>query len=456
VEGVGLEGSGARVTTVVISDHNRGRYYSPLQELIWTYGDRVDQALARTLARELLRDGFAEETFTDEEFQAGHYQRPEGGVALFPYAEADLALSARVADVAPGRFGGSTLRTYFELVLSDRAETRERAIVALYGLAALGEPVLPDVRVAAAEPGLTWRERLYAGLAAAAAGDEDTARQLERDLLEDYGQRRGPWVRLNVPGDQDDIIEATALLAVLGANVGDPMAPDAFFYTRENYTKDILVELEQISYLRAVVPRLPAGQATVEYTLDGERRRAELARGESLVLRLMPDQLAALQPSVVEGAAGINTFFLAPFDPASVTADPAVNVTRRIESVTGEPIAEGALARVTLTWSLTSQAVSGCYQVSDLVPSGMRPVMRPYAWDIQGLPGYLSDWTYPYAVEGQRISFCVYASDPYKRPIVYYARVLGKGMYTAEPAIMQSQKAPESIAITPAETVEIQ
>jgi hypothetical protein len=455
IEGVALAGSDDGITTVLISDHNRGRYYPSLQQLSWTYGDRVDQRLARAIARELLRDEFDEEPPADDDFAPSSYQTPDGGIALFPYADDDLALSARIADLAPERIGGTRLRTYFELILTDDTETRERAIVALYGLAALGEPLLVDVRAAAAQSDLTWRERLYLGLAAAAAGDEDTARQIARGLLEEYGQRRGPWVRLNVPGDQDDIIEATALLAILAARAGEPLAADAFFYTRENYTKDILVELEQISYLRAVLPRLSSEPSTVEYTLDGERKRRTLERGESVALRLTPDQLDDLRPSVIEGAAGISTFYLAPLDPASVPADPAVGLTRLIENVAGGPIVEGSLVRITLTWTLAPQAVSGCYQVSDLAPSGLRPVMRPYAWDLQGLPGYLSNVTYPYAVVGQRTSFCVYANDPYKRPVVYYARVLGKGAYTAEPAIIQSQRAPESIALTTGEIIDI-
>jgi hypothetical protein len=43
----------------------------------------------------------------------------------------------------------------------------------------------------------------------------------------------------------------------------------------------------------------------------------------------------------------------------------------------------------------------------------------------------------------------------YYLPVIYYARVISRGNYLAEPAIIQSQEAPESINITPAETIEI-
>lgn len=41
------------------------------------------------------------------------------------------------------------------------------------------------------------------------------------------------------------------------------------------------------------------------------------------------------------------------------------------------------------------------------------------------------------------------------KTIVYYARVIGTGTYTAEPVVMQSQQAQESIGITGSLEVEI-
>jgi hypothetical protein len=447
-----LEGSGDRGTTVVFSDQNRGRYYPLLQQLSWGYGDRVDQMLARNLAQELLRDQFADEGFSEPaEFLASAYQTPDGGIALFPYGGGDLLLSARMADVAADRFGRQTLTAYFQRIVDDEKETRERAIIATYGLASLGEPMLLDVRAIAGLPDLTWRERLYAGLAAGALGDEEMARRVYRGLLDEYGQRRGPWVRINPGGDEDDILEATSLLAILAAHLGDDLAPDIFGYTQDNYTRDMLVQLEQISYLRRVLPRLPAEPVRVAYRVDRKRKEAKLERGDSLTLRLTPAQLRDLQPEAIEGNAGVSTFFLAPFEASGITVDPAVSVRRRIEAVDGGTIADGKLVRVTLDWEITAQAVDGCYQVSDLLPSGLRPVTRVYRW----LPDATSA-SYPYAVQGQRVSFCVYKTPPpYYRPLVYYARVLGKGAYLAEPAIIQSQKAAESINLTPGERIEI-
>ena len=408
--------------------------------------------LARALSQELLAAYFDEESFAlPAEFDSALYQTPDGGIALFPYADDDLTLSARVAAVAPDRFGQQSLADYFRRVYEDQNETSERAIIALYGLAALGEPVLSAVQAAATGMDLEWRERLYVVLAAQELGDEDTARGLERGLLEEFGERRGPAVRLRVGVDQDDILEATSLAAILAASLGDPLAADLFEYTRSNYTKDILVELEQISYLVNALPRLSPQPVRFAYTLDGQRKEAELKGGESLALLLSTEELAALDPEPLEGQVGVATFYLVPLDPATVEKDPDVAITRLFQGPSGGPLVlgEGELVRVELDYTLGPQALNGCYQVSDLLPSGLKAVTRPYAWGITDPNAF-----YPYLIEGQRVSFCVYKSD--RQPvIIYYARVTGRGEFEAEPAIIQSQKAPESINLSASDRVVI-
>jgi hypothetical protein len=441
------QGSGDRPTRVLLSDHNRGRYYPALESLSYTYGDRLDQMLARDLAQELLLRYFEEGAAFPAVFVPTRYQTPEGGIAIFPFADNDLVLSARVAALAPDRFGRQSLTSYLRAQASDPKQTRERAIIAVYGLAALGEPVLRDVRLLSERKDLTVRERLYAGLAAAEAGDQDLARTFYRDLLAASGEARGSAVRLRVGADADDTAEATVLAAILGAQLADELAPRLFEYTTTNSTKDILVALEQISYLVEAVPRTPASPVTVAYTFGGKRERATIERGDAIALSLLPKDLAALKLEVLEGTLGVAASFLAPVDPATIRTERGLTVTRSYQA--GTTIGERDIVRVVLTFDLGSHAVDGCYQLSDLLPSGLRAVARPYSRGIED-----QSLAYPYAVEGQRVSFCV-SKGQSPRQVVYYARVIAKGTYLAEPAVLQSQRAPEAVGLTKAFSVVI-
>jgi hypothetical protein len=361
-------------------------------------------------------------------------------------------LSARMAAIAPDYFGRLALASYFTGIVDDRNETRERVIVALYGLAALSEPVLPYLERLGASPDLTWREQTYLGLAWLAAGDEERARATLRSLLEQYGEEKAPMVRLRVGTDQDDILEATSLAAIVAGGLGDPLAPALFDYTTNNYTKDVLVELEQISYLRSALPRLSGEAVRLAFNLDGERREESLERGQSLRLELMPGQLRELSPEALSGSVGVSSFFLAPFRPEEAMSDPDVKIERRFELAEPGPIYhEDSLVRIVLDWETTAQAVHGCYQVTDILPSGMAPIINVSAWDLPSIDRNLS---YPYRIDGQRVSFCAWPFDE-ARPIVYYARVTGKGEYTAEPAVIQSMRSAQSLNLTPVERITI-
>ena len=445
--GLRVEGSDTGPTRVAFSDHERGRYYATLQQLTWGYGDRLDQMLARDVAAELLETFYDDDSQRGEPFDASIFQTPEGGIALFPYAGQDLALGARAAAVAPDRFGSAGLVQVYLGVLEGQGETRERQVIALYGLAAMGEPVLVPLQSLLTEPDLTWRERLYAGLALVEVGDDTSARAVYQGLMNDFGEDTAPTYRLRVGEDQDDILEATSLAAILGAGLGDTHAPRLFDYTTQNSTTDILVELEQISYLVKALPRLSSAPVRFAYTVDGERTAVALQDGESRTVQLTPDQLADLRLEPIQGAVGVATFYTAPVDPASVEVDPDVTV-RRSYGTDPAALREGELVQVFLSAEFGAQALDGCYQLTDLLPSGLRPVTRPYSW---GLPPGVN---YPYRIDGQRVSFCM-SVDPSNQGASYWARVVSTGEYTAEPALIQSMQSAQSINFTAPDRVNI-
>jgi hypothetical protein len=186
------------------------------------------------------------------------------------------------------------------------------------------------------------------------------------------------------------------------------------------------------------------------YTLEGQRREVTLERGSTFALQVTPQQLADLDLEPLEGRVGVAASFTVPLEPADIVPDPDIGVSRRYEGAGPEGIVveEGNVVRITLDYHLESQALAGCYQISDLLPSGLRAVTRTSAWDL------LPEVSYPYRIEGQRVSFCVW-KDALYRPIVYYARVVSAGEYTAEPAIIQSMQSAESVNLSNPDRVEV-
>ena len=278
---------------------------------------------------------------------------------------------------------------------------------------------------------LTIREQLYLALGAAALGDHATALAVERALLGTYGERLGPWLRLRVGSSLDDTIEATALVALIGASVGDPAAEWAEAYVEDNRAVDDLFNLQQVGYIGRVLERTPAEAARVTYSLDGVERTAEIEAGDALSITLTPAQAAAFTARPAAGRVGVAVSWDAPVDPTALAQDPSLTLVRTVAPA--GPVRSDQLVEVTLRATFGPQAVSGCYSAVDVLPSGLAPVGE----------------------EGQRVAFCLSPGSDRTDSATYRARVVTPGTYTWEPAILQSTRASESLALTPTTRLEV-
>ena len=104
-----------------------------------------------SVAASLARDRYNTDPLGGLEFDGHDYQVDDGGLAILPYASSDLDASALAAIIGPDRFDASRLEFYLSTISGNPAETRERRIVALAGLAGLG------IRRATRDPGGSGR-----------------------------------------------------------------------------------------------------------------------------------------------------------------------------------------------------------------------------------------------------------------------------------------------------------
>ncbi len=453
---------GSGLTTYTFADAGRGRYVPLLETLAWSGGARLDQALAQTWARDLLVRQFGRDPglLPPATFDPTRYQRPGSGLALLPYASPDGTLDVKLALLAPAWFSADGLAAALDNAFgtSDAAKrTREQNSLVLAGRAALGGATLAGVRTALAQPGLTIREQLYLALAAEAVGDDPTARSIERALLAAHGEEMGPWVRLRVGTTSDDTVEATALLALVAAGLGDPVAAAAEAYVTDNPATDELFALHELAYVQRVLDRTPSAAARFAWTVDGTRQVIELEPGESRTIALTAAQRASLTLEALSGQVGVATRWDLPLEMATTRADAALGLVRTIR-----PVRQGgSLYEVTLRATFGPQALDGPYQVVDLLPSGLAAATLYAAWaearDAAGAspspsPSAEEIVSRPYAVEGQRVLFSI-APTSTRRTVTmrYLARVVTAGNYAWEPAVLQSVAAPQSVAFTPQE-----
>ncbi|HSJ00043.1 MAG TPA: Ig-like domain-containing protein [Patescibacteria group bacterium] len=435
---------GDGMTTYVVTDGGRGALIPVLHDLAWTSSARFDSSLAADMARTILIDEFA---LPDADLPpsgfAGMHGHPPEGFALLPYASADLFLTARTALVAPDRvpvdFVRSALRTE-----ADETSSRERRIVALAGLAGIGDDVLDELRATEVDD-LTLRERAWLALGYQAVGDQAAAREIERAILTDHGQRLGPWVRLDAGTITPESAEVTASMLLLAAELRDPIAADIARYLIDNPSSEYLPVLEQIGFVRSAIEWLPRQEARFAWTVDGERHEETIEGGQPFTLRLTADQRRSFILERLDGEVMVASSWAREAVAADLPDDPSVTIERTVSPAGHAPADD--FVRVTLNVSFGTGAPAGCYEVTDLVPSGLAPVITPIGqwWDGGGGDRVIG----PYAVEGQHVSWCVDPEMDAPIRLGYSARVVTPGTYTWEPAVIQSVAAPSVGSSTP-------
>ena len=450
--------------TVTFVDAGRGAYYDTLSRLAAGRGDRADQAVARVLAGRLLTRYF-DDPPRPEDFDPDLYSRQgaaDRGVALLPFAGPDLIATARLAALAPDLIGKNAMRPFLQKTADDLNETAERRAIALYGLAALGDPVLDRLRALQDEPQLGWRGRLYAGLGFEAAGDASGARSLFDALGRDFGEDIAPYARLKVGADQDDVVEATALAAVLAAGINDPKADALMRYARDNHTRDLLLILEELDFAQKRLARVPSQSVSFALTIDGQRTDVTLERGRARSFSLSPTELKGLRIEVGDGRLAASVRFSSGVASSQLPSNADLQISRTLTPVDGAAFTRTGLVKVAIEFSIGARAPDGCYQVDDVLPSGLKPVSIygraprvEYRAD-PASPNVVRTETviYPYRIEGQRVSFCLHKGS--QSPVVYFARPTGAGVFQAEPALFFNQNAPDVITTSRSQLISIE
>jgi hypothetical protein len=349
------------------------------------------------------------------------------------------------AFVAPDRIDQDRAGGALNAWLTDEEPTREQRIIALAGQAALGADVL-DTLATFDRSAISVNESLWLALGYLASGDEETARSIERSVLDANGEVLGPWVRLRVGSILAETVEGTALAALLAAGLGDPLATQMLAYLRDNPVPTFLPVIHEIGAIRYLLDRLPRDTATFTWTVDGVRHAESLAPGASRTIVVTEAQRSGLRIEPGLGSISVLATWTGAPTAGGLPSSDLVSVSR---SVTPDGTAgRSDIVRVTLTIDFGAQAPVGCYDVTDTTPSGLAPLASGMGWpddEGDGAPTGIRPW----AVDGQRVSWCVDPFDGRRPTLTYSARVVSPGTFTWEPAIVQAAAAPALGASTP-------
>lgn len=444
-----FEVSTNKPVTLTFTDANRSQYLSALCTLAYGKGSRIEHKLVPKIAVDLLRTYYQDFKYDPAlpEENLASYQTQDGGIAVLPYGSSDLEVSSQIAPWAEENFDMEGLKAYFYNLINDPKETRERGIIALYGLASLGEPVLHEVEVALQEKDLNPKEQIYIILSLTKLGNEQPARKLLKEFLKVYGKADGPYMYINAEGDKTELVKISALAAIAGERLMFEEGNKLHKYVMENPPQDELAYLEQITFLQENLTKLTQEETGFTYILQGKKKNIQLAPGETFSLMLTPDKLKLLAFENIKGEVGVTSAYQSTFNSSREDSqDVSLAKDYLVAGKSTRQLLKNDLVEVKISWNIGGKAPNGVYRITDYLPSGLKAVEKPYQWGV-----VRSNLGWPVKIDGQRVEFLVTG----KGDLTYYARVVNPGSFTGENSVIQHIQSGKIFSVTARDKVEI-
>ncbi|MEK7672347.1 MAG: polymorphic toxin-type HINT domain-containing protein [Patescibacteria group bacterium] len=420
-------------TQIEFMDAGAAKFYGDLWMLACDCGDRLDQKVAQVMANDLINKYFKEGAKYNNEYLAANYQK--SGLSILPYADPDLKLTSLVVLMGGGEYFEETvLANYLNGFYQNKDENLDQIIYAISGLAALHEPVLLSLDQIKTEKTLSLEHEMLIAMAYNAIGEKDSAKEIYEKNLD----------RFLKPKE----VKATAFAAILASDFGDLDQAAKFWEFVENGgLEDEVLNLYKLGYLKASLKHLDTKAVSFNIKFNDDDHEVTLEPWQTYsVMAFAGDKV---ETTIKQGQLSAVKKTFETIEPENFVRDDSLGITRKyfVNGVETTQFTEGQLVEVRLelktpepikSWDLYGVLMnrSGFYRVTDIVPSGLKPVT--------GYGNYDTNSDYPYSVSGQEISFywdywmksSVYRKYP--DGIAYYARVVSPGKYYADPAKIES------------------
>jgi uncharacterized protein YfaS (alpha-2-macroglobulin family) len=445
-------GSGG-MTTLLFSDRGRGGFLPMLYSLAYGSGNRIDQKFAAKKARDMITAYYEEAKawYEETEVNLADYRNSDGGFGILPYAESDLRTTALVTPLVAEEIGSGELRKYYYGILFNGKENVKPA--ALYGMAVLGEPVLLELDKAAAVENMKIEDYIFIALAYAELGEYPPAEKIFVERVLPLLEQTDPYVRVKAE-NRDLSLRYTALAAVLASKLDRSEKDGMYRYVSDNNSGEYLVNLEKLLYIENEIENADDRTVEIKYTYDGNSYSEVLESGRTARLIIPSRKISDLRINKVTGDASVVSIFSQQYD-GGLENDENLVLSREYykygESGPTYEFLEGDIVKVVIEWNIEPDAIDRYYEITDYAPSGMKPIDSPWQMGIKPESGY-----YWYRdIDGQKVTFHVSRDSEKKEPLVYYARIVSPGTYTAEASIIQGTVARESARLGEKETVRI-
>jgi Large extracellular alpha-helical protein len=419
--------------------------------------ERADSLAAYYIAGKAVSSLFGGGEWFENELEAAKTKLASYGVGtlvpLLSYDTGDAELSALICAAAPDALTDSRkseLITAFNSLLDSGTSDDITLTAAYLGLAALGQPVLGDLRYLATHySGLSLKAQLYVCAGLAVIGDYMTAYSIYAQLRDNYsGADEGGLLWFAEPDSSTEDRIAGSAAALLSASLIMPDDADALAAYITTHTSSIgLYVLQLAAYVRTYAPA-DADELSLSYSLaDGEVKTAAVGVYNNLWLTLDKRDFEAFKLVSADEGIAVRAVYTGTLADATEGAKPTeqAKISKKIDVYDSER----GLYKVTLSYSVTTDRDWSCLELTDLIPSGARYF---YTDSADGMNGDRV-WAYMYN-DNQTMRGSIFVNNYINKTdalsgrsartvtgtLTYIFRTAIPGEYIAEAAFLQNRE----------------
>ena len=440
------------LTNITFTDHGRSRFLQDLLNMRWTRGARIEGLVASREATRLVSAHFPDVTLFGGtvEFDAREYQQENGGIAMLPYSSADLHSTVMLIPFVLDEINAALLRSY--LYEAFNSASMDNRMLALYGLALLGEPVLLELQRFAQVEDMHVRNTAYIAMGLIALGEHHAALELYNSRIAPHVQRIAPYYRVNIGNNQRQIQDVTSVVSLLAAKLGLPQSIGLHNYAANRHTCHLALNLERLTFINHEIENYSATPASITYTLFGEEVTRDLSRGWPFTLRIPAQNMHEFELVNVTGDVGAVSIIrtpLAEIEPIDEDISIRREFFRAGTNTRATTFAQDELIRVQITIDYSRRAMHGSYVITDFLPAGLAHVENSarFGPETRNRAHDYRHWA-RVTTDGQRITFFDFNGHFNSvHTYYYYARVINPGVFRAEGPMVQSFGAREYMSV---------
>jgi hypothetical protein len=448
VKDMTIKGGTKDNTKLLFTGGESGELYNMLYRNLWNNGNRLDQVLPAKSAQDILKEKIEDFDIDSRiDFKLSDYQNEDGGFGILPYAESDAELTVNMLMLIKNGYDKNRIRNY---LYSKMGESTASDAILLYGLSLLKEPVLIDLDRLYAIENMSVKGNIYLALAYYSIGEEATALRIYNEKIYPETIKNENYNYVDTGVDNDENLLLTSKLAILTSLLNDKDYKSYFNYIGENSGKDVLVRMEKAIYISLLKDKILPENIIIKASFMGKDYEIDVSNGKTYYMEIPSSQLSKFKINEVTGSAKVISTFTSP-KAESVKNSDNLSVSRKYVTLENAAInlfniKSGDIIKVELSWKIDKNAPSGEYEISDYLPSGLTAIDN--TWKYRRESG---DSLYYKKINGQKVSFYVYNSNDLKDQsdkITYYARVISRGIYTADGTIIQKTNANDILNIS--------